>query len=112
MDKELLKARNLVNKIIKKFKRNDLDYTVQLSISSVHPDSIKYCAQIEAPANGLQPITFVKDSYKELIDALELAEKGLNQDEVDKAYYNSQIEASKAKIKYFEDKIKELEEES
>lgn len=112
MDKELLKARNLVNKIIKKFKRNDLDYTVQLSVSSIHPDSVKYCAQIEAPANGLQPITFVKDSYKELINALELAEKGLNQDEVDRAYYNSQIEASKAKIKYFEDKIKELEKES
>lgn len=112
MDKELLKARNLVNKIVRKFNRQDLDWVVQLSVSSVHPDKVSYCAQIEAPANGLQPISWVKDSYKELEDVLKLAEKGLDQDEVDKAYYNSQIEASKAKIKFFEEKLKELEKES
>ena len=110
MDKELKKATVLVNKIVKNFKRNDLDWTVQLSVSSIHPDKVSYCAQIEAPANGLQPLTWVKGSWKELEDALKLAEKGLNQDEVDKAYYESEIERAKQKQQFFEEKLKELEE--
>lgn len=110
MDKELKKATVLVNKIVKNFKRNDLDWTVQLSVSSIHPDKVSYCAQIEAPANGLQPLTWVKGSWKELEDALKLAEKGLNQDEVDKAYYKSEIERAKQKQQFFEEKLKELEE--
>lgn len=110
MDKELKKATVLVNKIVKNFKRNDLDWTVQLSVSSIHPDKVSYCAQIEAPANGLQPITWVKGSWKELEDALKLAEKGLNQDEVDRAYYEAEIERAKQKQQFFEEKLKELEE--
>ena len=110
MDKELKRATVLVNKIVKNFKRNDLDWTVQLSVSSIHPDKVSYCAQIEAPANGLQPLTWVKGSWKELEDALKLGEKSLNQDEVDKAYYKSEIERAKQKQQFFEEKLKELEE--
>lgn len=112
MDKELKKCRNLINKIVKKLGRADLDWTIQLSISSIHPEKIAYCAQIEAPANGLQPITFVKNSYEELEKSLTLAEKGLDQKAVEKAYFEAEVERAKEKQKFFEEKIKELEEES
>ena len=110
MDKELKKSRNLINKIVKNFGRNDLDWTIQASISSIHPEKVVFCAQIEAPANGLQPLTWVKDSWEELEKALELAEKGLDQDAVDKAYYESEIQRAKQKMEFFEEKLKELEE--
>lgn len=112
MDKELKKARILVNKIIKNLKRSDLDYTIQMSISSVHPDKISYCAQIEAPANGLAPITFVKDSWAELEKALVKAEKELDSEAVEKAYYASEIKRAEEKRKFFEEKLMELEKES
>ena len=80
MEEKLKEARKLVNKIAKNLGRNDLDWTVQLSINSTRPERINYCAQIEAPANGLQPITWVYDSYKELIDNLKLGVKGLDRD--------------------------------
>ena len=110
MDKELKKSRNLINKIVKNFGRNDLDWTIQASVSSIHPEKAVFCAQIEAPANGLQPLTWVKDSWEELEKALELAEKGLDQDAVDKAYYESEIQRAKQKMEFFEEKLKELEE--
>ena len=112
MDKDLKKARTLVNKIIKNLKRSDLDYTIQASISSVHPDKISYCAQIEAPANGLAPITFVKDSWAELEKALTKAEKELDVEAVEKAYYASEIKRAEEKRKFFEEKLMELEKES
>ena len=73
MEKELKSARTLVNKIVKNFKRSDLDWTVQISINSTRPDRVNWCAQIEAPANGLQPITWIKESYAELEEALKTA---------------------------------------
>lgn len=109
MEKDLKKARNLVNRIVKKFNRNDLDWTVQISINSTRPDRVNYCAQIEAPANGLQPITWIKESWDELEEALKLAEKGLDQDAVDKAWHESEIKRAEALIKYHRDAIKELE---
>lgn len=112
MDKELKKIRNIINKIVKKLGRADLDWTTQLSVSSIHPNKIAYCAQIEAPANGLQPLTWVKKSYEELEEALTLFEKGLDQKAVEKAYYESEIERAKEKEKFFKSKLKELSEES
>lgn len=112
MEKQLKSARTLINKIVKKFNRNDLDWTVQLSINSTRPERINYCAQIEAPANGLQPITWVKESWEELEQALKLAEKGLNQTEVDKAYHEAEIQRAESLIKYHKEAIEELENES
>lgn len=112
MDKELLRARNLVNKIIKKFKRSDLEYTIQASISSVHPDKVVYCAQIEAPANGLAPLTWICNSKEELIEKLTLSEKGLNQKAVEKAYIEAEIKRAKEKQGFFEEKLMKLNDES
>ena len=112
MEKELKTARNLVNKIIKNLGRNDIDWTVQLSISSVHPEKVAYCVQIEAPANGLAPITFIKDSWKELEEALKQAEKNLDVEAVERAYYASEVQRAEEKRKFFEEKLMELEKES
>lgn len=112
MEKELKSARTLVNRIVKNFNRNDLDWTVQVSINSTRPERVNWCAQIEAPANGLQPLTWVKESEKELLEALKLAEKGLNQDEVDKAYHEAEIARAEALIKYHKEAIEELAKES
>ena len=106
MEKNLEKARNILNKIIKKLGRNDLDWTVQVSIHSLRPDKVNYCAQVEAPANGLQPITWVKGSWDELLDALKKSEKGLDQEAVEKAWHEAEIERAKALIKYHEDCLK------
>ena len=106
------KARNLVNKIVKKFNRNDLDWTVQVSINSTRPDRVNYCAQIEAPANGLQPLTWVKESFSELEEALKLAEKGLDQDAVDRAWHEADIQRAESLIKYHKQAIEELDKES
>lgn len=106
------KARNLVNKIVKKFNRNDLDWTVQVSINSTRPERVNYCAQIEAPANGLQPLTWVKESFAELEEALKIAEKGLDQDAVDRAWHEAEIQRAESLIKYHKDAIAELDKES
>lgn len=112
MDKELKKARMLVNKIVKNLGRADIDWTIQVSISSVHPEKLAYCAQIEAPANGLAPITWVKDSWAELEEALKKAEKDLDPEAVEKAYLASEIKRAEEKKKFFEEKLMELENES
>jgi len=112
MKDEMKKARNLVNKIVKKFNRNDLDWTVQVSINSTRPERVNYCAQIEAPANGLQPLTWVKESFAELEDALKIAEKGLDQDAVDRAWHEAEIQRAESLIKYHKDAIAELDNES
>ena len=106
------KARNLVNKIVKKLGRADIDWVVQTSITSVHPEKLNYCVQIEAPANGLAPITFVKETWGELEEALKKAEKELDTKAVEKAFIASQIKMSEEKRKFFEEKLRELEEES
>ena len=111
MDKDLKKARNLVNKITRNLGRADIDWTVQVSVSSVHPEKLAYCAQIEAPASGLAPITFIKGSWEELEKALKKAEKDLDQKAVEKAYYASEIQRAEEKRKFFEEKLMELGEE-
>ena len=105
MEKQLEEARKLVNKIVKNIGRNDLDWTVQISINSVRPNRINYCAQIEAPANGLQPITWVYDSWDSLIENLKKGVKGLDEKAVEKAWHESEIQRAEALIKYHQEAI-------
>lgn len=112
MEKQLKSARNLVNKIIKNLKRNDLDWTVQISINSTRPDMVNYCCQIEAPASGLQPITWVYDSWDKLIDALKVGVKALDAEAVEKAWHESEIERAKALIHYHEEVLNKDKEET
>lgn len=105
MEKKLKSIRNKINRIVKQLGRNDLDWTVQISINSTRPDRINYCAQIEAPANGLQPITWVCESWEDLDKKITLATKGLDQKAVDKAWHESEIARAEALIKYHKEAL-------
>lgn len=106
MEKQLKSARNLANKIVQNLGRNDLDWTVQVSINSTRPNIINYCCQIEAPANGLEPVTWVCSSWEELLSKLEAATKVLDQGAVRDAWHKAEIARAEALIKYHQ---KELE---
>lgn len=109
-NKNFSKARKLVNTIIKNIGRADIDWTIQVSMNSVRPEKMAYCCQIEAPANGLQPLTWVCGSWEELLEKLELSSKGLDADSVNRAYHESEIQRCKSLIKYHEEALKEPEE--
>lgn len=101
-------ARKLVNKILKNLGRNDLDYTVQVSISSMDTARITYSCQIQSPNNVLQPITFIKYSAEELLESLRIASENLNQDEVAIAWHEAEKARSENFAKYHQEKIDEL----
>lgn len=105
MEKKLKKARNLANKITRKLGRSDLDWTVQISINSTRPDRVNYCCQIQAPANGLEPITWVCDSWEELLTQLDVATKKFSREVVDKAWHESEIVRAEALIKYHKEML-------
>lgn len=103
--KPLRDARNQVNKIVKNLNRNDLDWTVQFSISSTEPNKVKYCAMIESPANGLQPITWVCDTYDDLLSQLKVSAKGLDTEAVERAWHEGEIARAEALINYHKEAL-------
>lgn len=109
-NKNFSKARKLVNTIIKNIGRADIDWTIQVSMNSVRPEKMAYCCQIEAPANGLQPLTWVCESWDELMSKLEIASKGIDKDAIQKAWHEAEIKRCQSLIKYHEDALKEPEE--
>jgi poly-D-alanine transfer protein DltD len=103
---QLLKLEKLAKKLIRKsLKNNTLDYTVQLTVSSLEPSKIKYAAQISSPEKGVQPITFVFDSYKTLEASLEEAIKELNPIKVEEAFHENRINTYKNKIQQHEARL-------
>lgn len=111
-DKTTTDLRNIEKAMVKlrnKMKRIDLDYTVQTSVSSVDPTIVRYAAQLTAPANGLQPLTFIADSADELIEKIKRTVKKIDHKAVEKAYHAAQIEACNRTIKFHEERLADLD---
>lgn len=108
-----------IKKIIRKsLKDNTLDYTVQISMSSIEPDQVKYAAQISSPAKGVQPITFTFNTFKELQAALEASVDEIDREKVERVFHENmvnsltnRIEAHKARIKQIDDGEFEVDED-
>ncbi len=107
---QLLTLEKLVKRIIRKsLKNNTLDYTVQFSVSNVDtPGKVKYAAMISSPATGVQPITFMADSYQELEETLKGAVDGINKKDVELTFHQSRINAYNARIKQHEERMAKL----
>lgn len=102
-------AERSLRRIIRKLGNGTLDYTLQVSVDSTKPGLVSYAAMITAPAPGIQPITWIRNTGEELLHSLKLSEKTLDKDEVEKAYHRFQIAACKRTIEEHERKIQEIE---
>lgn len=103
--KQFFEVSRIMNKILKNLKNTTLDWTYQESISSIHPDKVSYAVQLEAPAPGLAPVTWVCDSYDELKVKLEASEKYLDVEAVEKAWHESEIKRAESLIKYHKEAL-------
>lgn len=107
---QLAQLEKLAKRIIRKsLKNNTLEYTVQVTTSSLEPGKLKYAAMISSPATGVQPITFVYDSYDLLVGALEEAEKVFNPQKVEVAFHKSRINSYESKIQQHKERVVILE---
>lgn len=111
MEKDILKAEKIIKKIIRNiFKDSTLDYTVQVSTSSIEPGKLKYSALISSPSRNVQEIPYRFDSFKELIAALEASLKSFKYEDIEKAEVQSRINVYKNKATQLEDYLKQIEE--
>lgn len=109
--KQFFEVSRLMNKILKNLKNNTLDWTYQESISSIHPDKVTYAVQLEAPAPGLAPVTWVCDTYEELKTKLEASVKYLDVEAVEKSWHESEIKRAESLIKYHKEALEPKKEE-
>lgn len=78
-------------------------------MSSLEPGKVQYAALITSPASGIQPITFVHDSYELLESSLKEAANELNPQKVEATFHRNRINSYKNKIDQHEQRIKQLE---
>lgn len=103
--KDLQKMERAIVRLRNKQNRSDLDYTVQISISSVDPGIVRFAAQLTAPAQGLQPVTFIGDSAVEITEQIKEYTKTFDDKKIEKAYHAAQIKACNRTIKFHEERI-------
>lgn len=107
---QLLKLEKLTQKVIRKsLKNNTLDYTVQITVSSLDPGKLQYAAHISSPASGVNQITFVYDSFDLLLAALQEAEKEFNPTKVEIAFHENRMNVYQSKINQHKERVKTLE---
>lgn len=107
--KGLLQAEKLVQKIKKKVKRNDLDYTIQAVIDSTNPSVVKYAVRITPINEATGPLVFVADSVKELQEKLQYRlDNGLDETELQINYHESMVKNIENTLEFHRSRAEEL----
>lgn len=112
VDQELKKIFRAFAKFRNNLKRADLDFTVQVSISSPDPKTVVYAAQTTQPANGLAPIRVIAYSADELIEKIKVASKNIDQRALEIAYHKEQMASCDRTKLGHQERIEELEAEA
>jgi len=101
----------IVRKVIRlAFKDNTLDYTVQISSSSLEPRKVKYGFMINGLKKEIQPIAMSFYSFEECKAVLEGLLKNVNPVETEKMFHQGRINVYKNAITSHEDRLKYIEE--
>lgn len=105
------KAEKLALKIKKAAHRADLDYSIQVSMSSADPGVIYYALQLTPLADGLAPMTFIKKTPEDLITAIEAQLENLDEAYIEKAYHEAQVTHAERTIKFHQERIAQIQEQ-
>ena len=109
MQKEILELEKVVKKIIRNvFRDSTLDYKVEIGVSSVEPEKVKYSALISSPSRHVQDVPFRFESFKELKAALDSALKDFKYEDIEKAEVQSRINVYKSKVEQLEDYLEQI----
>jgi hypothetical protein len=107
----IYEVEKLAVKFKKKLKRNDIDFNIQVSLSTTDPGQIYYALQFTSVAEGVAPITFIKKTPEDLITAVQAQLDSIDTAAVEKAYHESQINHAKRTITFHEERIEEIDKE-
>lgn len=105
-----------LEKIMKKvirlgFKDNTLDYTVQISSTSLEPGKVKYGFMINGLKKEVQPIALSFDTYDECKSVLEGLLEEVDKEKLEKLFHQGRINVYKNAISSHEARMKQIEEE-
>jgi len=107
----VLELEKLCRKVIRlAFKDNTLDYTVQISATSLEPGVVKYGFMINGLKKEIQPIAMSFDTYAACKGVLEGLLNEVNTVELEKLFHQGRINVYKNAISSHEDRLKEIEE--
>lgn len=111
VEERVAELEKLVRKVIRLgFKDNTLDYTVQISSSSLEPGKVKYSFMINGLKKEIQPIAMSFYSYKECKVVLEGLLKEIDMVDLEKLFHEGRINVYKNAISSHEERLKQMEE--
>lgn len=107
----VLELERLVKKVIRRsFKDNTLDYTVQISTSSLEPGKVKYGFMINGLKKEIQPIALSYYSYNDCKNVLEGLLTEVNMEELEKMFHQGRVNVYKHAIESHEERLKYIDE--
>lgn len=107
MESKFKSVKTRINKILRNLHDGSLDWTTQVSENSANPGKVTYSCMIHV-SDRLEPLTWVCDSWDELLEKLDKAVEELNKDLVTVAYYQGEVARCERLRKYYEEKISEI----
>lgn len=107
----LRKAHKLLRKITKKLGNKDLHFSAIISVNASRPgDIVTYGAHIDAPKDGLAPITFGAVDKDEFLGYLkDFLENKINEDDVERAFHEAQIKENERSTDYHKAQIEKID---
>ena len=111
IENRLLAIERKIQRIIrKKVRGSDTIYHVQVGISSLDPEKVKYSLNIENLDGAIAPITIVLDTLEDLEAAAKKIEAKIDRDSIEKAFVKSRIEIFERQLEDAKNTLAELEE--
>lgn len=75
----------------------------------MHPGKVQYATQISSPATGVQPITFIFDTFEDLKNSLKEAETAINTEQVELTFHKARIQTYESKIDQHKARVVQIE---
>ena len=111
VENRLLAIERKIQRVIRKAARgSDTIYHVQIGVSSLDPEKVKYSLNIENLDGAIAPITIVLGTLEDLEAAAKKIEAKIDRDSIEKAFVKSRIEIFERQLEDAKNTLAELEE--